>query len=267
MCKHNFVWTRNKFVCVYCKKSYRPRQAKIRFIRNISVIISVVVLGVFFAPHFMGYIACFVPSVGSCAHEATMSENTGASSNDRSPPQEPIIPALPTLNDYSTEQLRQIALDDINYYRQHNSVSPLKTLNFQPSQTYAELLLSERCIHHMNDDGTAPQGRFQKAGINSFLISENVAGGMKALLEDKAQFIKDRDHDMMFKDAGPNHDQPGPGGHTRNILDPASDGVSLGIAYDDTNMVIVQDFEQTLRTGESSDPESYTETPDQKNCW
>jgi len=169
---------------------------------------------------------------------------------------------IPTLGvSQSTDELRQIALDDINQYRQQNNIPPLIMINELPTQTYAELLLSEKCLHHMNDNGLTPQGRFHQAGIDSFAVGENIAGGQKRLLDNQGQFIRNENYDMMFNDAHSNW------GHKKNILDPDYSSISLGIAYNNFNMVIVEDFESKLQPDEYIPSSAYFDTQDQKDCW
>lgn len=161
----------------------------------------------------------------------------------------------------SLDQLQQFTVNDLNKYRQENNVTSLTMMNEPPSQIYAQLLLSERCLHHMNDNGTTPQGRFHNAGIDSFAIGENIAGGQKAVLQDLEGFIKSENNDMMFNDASSNW------GHRQNILDPTYASVSIGVAYDATNMVIVEDFESPLQGNEYVPTSAYYEIPDSKECW
>lgn len=158
------------------------------------------------------------------------------------------------------DQLRQVMLDELNNYRSQAVLSPVKMDNEQPTQQWAEQLLSERCIHHISDNGDTPQGRYFDSNLSGFLIDENVAGGTVDP-SSLAQFITDEDNQMMNNDADSNW------GHRDNILNPANEYVSIGIAYDESNMVFVQDFEVPLQGNEYIPASEYHATPDQKSCW
>ncbi|VVC05923.1 Cysteine-rich secretory protein family protein [uncultured archaeon] len=158
-------------------------------------------------------------------------------------------------------KLQQFTLDDINQYRQANKVQPLTMINEEPSSAYAKVLLSERCLHHVQDNGITPQGRFHNAGIDSFSVGENLAGGQKAVFDNLENFVKNRNYDMMFRDADSNW------GHRQNILDPKYTAISIGIDYDATNMVIVEDFLTTLQSDEYVPPSAYSDIADLRDCW
>lgn len=158
------------------------------------------------------------------------------------------------------DTLRQFMLNNLNNYRSQAGLSPLALDNEQPTQNWAEQLLSEKCIHHVSDTGVTPQGRYFEAGLSGFAISENVAGGGTDS-GDPTQFISDMDNQMMNDDSASNW------GHRDNILNPSNRYVSIGIAYNSTDMVFVQDFEAPLQGGEYMPPSDYTSTPDQKSCW
>jgi len=158
-------------------------------------------------------------------------------------------------------KLQQTTVDDINQYRTVNNIPPLTMINEEPSDTYAKVLLSEHCLQHVQDNGITPQGRFHNAGIDSFAVGENLAGGQKAVFDSLENFIKTENYNMMFRDADSDW------GHKKNILDPSYMAVSIGIAYDATNMVIVEDFLSTLPPGVSMPASTYSDIPDSKSCW
>lgn len=195
------------------------------------------------------FLSSSVSDLKEGANNARSSIQSDLSSSSVGSPSEPIL------------KLEQVTLDDINQYRQANNVPPLTMMNEAPSSTYANALLDERCLHHVQDNGTTPQGRFHNSGLDSFLVGENLSGGQKAVFENLEDFIKKRDSDMMFNDADSNW------GHRKNILDPTYMSVSIGIAYDATNMVIVEDFLQPLQSGEYIPTSEYQDIPDAKKCW
>lgn len=138
------------------------------------------------------------------------------------------------------DNLRNVALGDINHYRLSNGTGSLKMDNAIASEQYAAVLLGERCLHHISDNGATPSMRFQQSGDKLYAVSENLAGGM--IDKPLEEMIRDFDYNMMYKDAGKYHNQTGTGTHTDNMLDPDSRFVSIGIWYDKNNIVMVQDF-------------------------
>ncbi|MGB6463108.1 MAG: CAP domain-containing protein [Nitrosotalea sp.] len=260
-CRHHYEWYDGKLKCARCgHRKWLTRGAK-RKIGKASILV-ILVIGGFFVYQNYGMIFNKV--------------QTEIPRIDQSPYTKPLIAKLTSLSanlsqvvtnsniqlaPLSLDQLQKITLDDINKYRQENNIPDLSLVNEPPSQTYAELLLSENCLHHMNDNGLTPQGRFHQAGLDSFAIGENIAGGQKAVLEDLGGFIKARNYDMMFNDADSNW------GHKKNILDPQYTSISIGIAYNNLNMVVVEDFESPLQSNEYIPSSAYFDTPDKKDCW
>lgn len=239
-------------------KTYRRSKNK----KLIPIIIGLVIAG-FFVYQYNGLIfnkiQTEIPRIDNSPYtKLVITKITSLSANLSKAVTNSNIPLAPPP---SLDQLQKITLDDLNKYRQENNIPPLSLMNESPSQTYAELLLSENCLHHMNDNGLTPQGRFHQAGIDSFAIGENIAGGQKAVLDDLGGFIKARNYDMMFNDADSDW------GHKKNILDPQYTSISIGIAYNDLNMVLVEDFESPLQSNEYIPSSAYFDTPDQKSCW
>ena len=169
----------------------------------------------------------------------------------------------------SKDELYQMALTDINSYRSQNGLKPVSLLNSPASQTYADLLLSEKCIHHLNDDGTTPQGRFHALGQDSNVIAENVWGGSVSISIQST--LQKSNYDMMFNDHLVKNGGLNVGtidnGHRMNILNPSHQYVSLGVAYDLNNFVLVEDFEDPLGPNEYVPTSAYAGTPDPKSCW
>lgn len=249
-------------VCGDCIGRNRARSRRNKnVIKLVPIVIGVVIVGFFVFQNYnliFNKIQTSVPRIEHSYTKPLLSKIVSLSANlsNMASNSDVEVTAPPSLN-----QLRQITLDDLNKYRQENNVSPLTMMNEPPSQTYAQQLLSENCIHHMNADGLTPQGRFHQAGINSFAIGENIAGGQKAVLQNLGGFIKNENYDMMFNDASSDW------GHKKNILDPTYVSVSIGIAYDATNMVLVEDFESQLQGNEYIPTSAYYDIPDAKECW
>ena len=158
---------------------------------------------------------------------------------------------------YSIEQLRQIALDDINNYRSQAGLNSLPLENAKASQVWADHLLAEGCIAHR--EGTSgPEQRYQDNGDKLQMIFENVSGGYGTSSMDIINSIKQADSEMMNNDADQNN------AHRDNILNPSHSSISIGIAYDSERMVIVQDFQEPLIGNWQAWDNSYS---DEKSCW
>jgi hypothetical protein len=73
-------------------------------------------------------------------------------------------------------------------------------------------------------------------------------------------------NDHLVKDGGLNVGTID-NGHRMNILNPNHQNVSLGIAYNLNNVVLVEDFEDPLQPNEHVSSSSYISIPDSKSCW
>ena len=163
---------------------------------------------------------------------------------------------------YSLEELKRIALDDINKYREEQGVRTISMGNAKSPQLYASELLKEGCIHHVSDNGEGPMLRYQTNHDTMYLIWENIAGELGTSWKKPEQSVIDANYIMMYDDASSNW------GHKDNILNPDHQSVSIGIAYDNQRVVMVQDFQQSLGSGYMYDSSSFQKEPvDQKFCW
>lgn len=157
-------------------------------------------------------------------------------------------------------ELKQIALDDINKYRAENNARPLVLGIATSPQLYAEELLEERCIHHVSNNGEGPMLRYKINNDKMYLVAENIAGG--GIEGSVAGQITAHNWGMMYDDAESHW------GHRDNMINPEHTSVSIGIAFDSNNLVMVQDFEYSLRQGYMYDPSSFqNESVDKKFCW
>ena len=260
--KHNYWYSQGAFRCKKCGHvTYGRHKGNTKKIAIILILIVIGTVG-FFVYQNNGMISnkiqTEIPKIIPAYTKPLLAKISSLSANLSQVASNSNIQVIPPP---SLDQLQQFTVNDLNKYRQENNVSPLTMINEPPSQTYAQLLLSENCLHHMNANGLTPQGRFHEAGIDSYAIGENIAGGQKAVLQDLEGFIQSENNDMMFNDASSNW------GHRQNILDPTYASVSIGIAYDATNMVVVEDFESPLQGNEYIPTSAYYDTPDSKECW
>lgn len=172
------------------------------------------------------------------------------------------VPKIESPKQFSLEELKQIALDDINKYREENGKLVLTLGNAKSPQLYASELLKEGCIHHISNSGEGPMLRYQTNHDTMYLIYENIAGEGGTSWKNPEQAVIDANYGMMYDDASSNW------GHRDNILNPDHHSVSIGIAYDNQRFVMVQDFQQSLGSGYMYDPSSFQKEPvDQKFCW
>lgn len=172
------------------------------------------------------------------------------------------LPKYEPPNEYTLAELKQIALDDINKYRKEQGLRTITLGNAKSPQLYASELLVEGCIHHVSDRGEGPMLRYKNNNDHMYLISENIGGGSGTRWETPDESIINSNYRMMFDDADSDW------GHKYNILDPNHSSVSIGIVYDNTRLIMVQDFEQSLQSGWQYDPSSFMKEPvDQRLCW
>ena len=154
-----------------------------------------------------------------------VSDNVQLVQNDQiqSNPVQQVVPQSNT-PDYSLEQLRQVALDDINNYRVQNGLRPIPMDNAKASQVWADHLLTLGCITH-REGIVGPNTRYKDNGDKPQMVYENVSGGYGTTWMTPPEAIKQANYDMMFNDADQNN------GHKNNILNPNHQSVSLGISY------------------------------------
>lgn len=145
---------------------------------------------------------------------------------------------IPTTS-YSLDQLDQIALNDINQYRQQNGLNILPLENAKASQVWADHLLALGCITH-REGNVGPIQRYLDNGDTLQMVFENVSGGYGTETMNVDQSIKKADYDMMFNDVDQSN------GHRDNILNPSHTSVSIGIAYNNNKLVLVEDFQQSI---------------------
>ena len=172
------------------------------------------------------------------------------------------IPKPEPTKQLTLSELKQTALEDINKYRTQNNLRSITLGTAISPQLYAEELLVEGCIHHVSVTGEGPMLRYKNNSDKMFLVAENIAGGLGLSWGVPEKDILRANYDMMYDDAHANW------GHHDNILNPHHKSVSIGIAYDNQRLVMVQDFEQPLPPEYSYHPSSFAkQSMDQKFCW
>lgn len=158
--------------------------------------------------------------------------------------------------------LQLIAFDDINSYRKQNGLNSLSLGDAKSPGLYAEELLDEKCIHHIDSKGQGAMMRYQTNGDTMFLVSENIGYEFYPHLS-MSEEIKDLNYQMMYNDSSENWS------HKTNMLYPNATSVSIGVTFDKKNLVvIVEDFQTPLPSGYDYDPSDFqTQPEDVKHCW
>ena len=142
-----------------------------------------------------------------------------------------LVPTKPT-----TSQLIDYALKEINIERMKHEVGNVTLSPINCAQLHAEDMLSNRYLSHWGTDGSKPYMRYTIAGGKGF-VEENAAYLQSTGIIDPYDTIHLLNWRMIYDDASSNW------GHRDNLLDPMHNRVSLGIAFDDNSLYIVQDFE------------------------
>jgi uncharacterized protein YkwD len=137
------------------------------------------------------------------------------------------------------EELVDYALSLINSDRQANELPNVTLSSVDSGQRQANDMLANQFFSHWDTNGYKPYMRYTLAGGKG-AVAENCAwqgltGNIFSINVKSA--LKDMEWSMMYDDASSNW------GHRDNILDPRHNKVSIGVAYDNHNVYLVQDFE------------------------
>ena len=286
--KHHYVYTQGHFYCTKCGKRTYGKSRNKRQVRKIGIGITLVtvvgIIGFLFVNGVFEFnqenlnesiknIPTIIPEeiqipIKEKTDEIATNINKQIDSIKKETEIGKVISKIPEISipqveipkyeppkEYTLEELKQIALDDINKYRKEQGLRSIILGNANAPQLYAEVLLKEGCIHHIADNGDDPIMRYKRSGDKLFLVAENLSGGSGTRYMTPDESIKDGNYRMMFED----EDQGN--GHRDNILNPNHISVSLGIAYDSQRLVLVEDFEDPF-----SPNYSYTYASG-KSCW
>lgn len=135
----------------------------------------------------------------------------------------------------SDTQLVQYAIELINRDRADNGLSPVTLGNNSASQIHAEEMLANDYISHWDMDGLKPYMRYTLTGgfnyesENLFLLS--ITGGGPQPNAPR-EMLATAEEALM-----------GSPGHRATILNPWHKKVSLGMAFDNNHLALVQQFE------------------------
>lgn len=285
-CRHNFQYSQGHFRCSKCRKRAEGNKVGIQVDHNKSyatiVIIGIIIIsGIYVYGNYDISLGDIVPVVDNeqgvfkgINDMGKIGEKTFDKISDtiqktiETIPETKItipqveLPKYDLPKESTLQELKQIALDDINKYRKEKGVRLLVLGSAKSPQLYSEELLLEGCIHHISVRGEGPMLRYQNNHDRMYLVAENIAGGSGTGWNTPDDEIIQGNYRMMFEDEDSNW------GHKDNILDYQHQSVSIGIAYDSQRLVMVQDFESVLPAGYQYDPNSFARmSTDQKSCW
>jgi uncharacterized protein YkwD len=151
----------------------------------------------------------------------------------------PTVKITPSVPPDSQIELLQYALSLINSDRQAVGLQNVSLSIIDSGQIHADNLLRNGYLSHWDIQGYKPYMRYTLAGGEG-AVSENcawqgVTGNIFPI--DVKSFLRDMEYSMMYDDASSNW------GHRDNILTATHNKVSIGVAYDNHNAYLVQDFE------------------------
>ena len=156
------------------------------------------------------------------------------------------------------DELVLYALELINIDRTEHGLQNVTLSTINCGQLHAEDMLKNNYFSHWNQDGHTPDMRYTLSGGQG-AVTENIAystGLTNKNFYNKAKTTLERLQYLMMYD-----DAEWDWGHRDNILNPRHTTVSIGIAYQDQRIYLVQDFEDNLLIWDTlnvSDPNQIT---------
>jgi uncharacterized protein YkwD len=136
---------------------------------------------------------------------------------------------------FSREELTNYALSLVNSDRQSKGLQNVTLSNVDSGQRHAENMLKNNFFSHWDMNGYKPYMRYTLAGGRGS-VAENCAAQL-GFYSNLKEALRNMEWGMMYDDADSDW------GHRDNILDPLHNRVSIGIAYDNNDVYLVQDFE------------------------
>jgi uncharacterized protein YkwD len=148
------------------------------------------------------------------------------------------------------DELRQYALERINEDRESFGLLPVELGSNTAAQMHAEDVFKTGKISHWMTNGEKPYMTYTRTGGTGSVFQNVAVGGypnyQSCLLDlsrdckkfDPLESIDTLEYEMVYNDVECCDD-----GHKYNIVDVHHDHVSIGLAYNDYFLVIVQNFE------------------------
>ena len=134
------------------------------------------------------------------------------------------------------QKLVSYALELINIERYSRGLTNVTLSDVPSAQLHAEDMLNQEYYSHWSLDGRKPYMRYYDAG-GIGVVSENIGYQWTSGYLDSKEAISSLTYSMMYDDSHANW------GHRDNIIDPLHNKVSIGIAYDNSILYLVQNFE------------------------
>jgi uncharacterized protein YkwD len=163
-------------------------------------------------------------------------QSTQSPSNPSATPLPNTTPSNISPTSPSYQELTDYALSLINSDRQSRGLQNVTLSSIESGQRHADEMLANHFISHWDTKGYKPYIRYTLEG-GAGAVSENCAWRYMSYGLDPIEALEKMEYNMMYDDASSNW------GHRDNIIDPNHNKVSIGIAYDETNIYLVQDFE------------------------
>jgi uncharacterized protein YkwD/ribosomal protein L37AE/L43A len=173
-------------------------------------------------------------------HLLQLTQSRSVSPNPSTTPSLPSTTPTNTLPETpSHEELTNYALSLINSDRQSHGLQNVTLSSVDSGQRHADDMLANNFFSHWDTNGYKPYMRYTiadgKGAVAENCAWEGLTGNIFGI--DVKSALKDMERNMMYDDASSNW------GHRDNILDPLHNRVSIGVAYDNQNVYLVQDFE------------------------
>ncbi len=157
--------------------------------------------------------------------------------------------------------LYSYTLSLINSDRKQYGLANVTLSSEVSGQQHADSMLSQGYFSHWDTYGMKPYMRYTLLGGRGS-VSENVAYRYSALCEGSdcigdinvTSSINDMEYSMMYNDS-----QCCNNGHRENILDPDHTGVSIGVAYNSSDVYLVEDFEDNYVNWQDYGPSAATD--------
>jgi uncharacterized protein YkwD len=141
------------------------------------------------------------------------------------------IPSETTIH----EEIVDYVLSLINSDRKDYDLQNVTLSSIDSGQRHAENMLENNFFSHWDTNGYKPYMRYTLAGGKGS-VAENCAAQL-GFYSDLKEALKGMEWRMMYDDADSDW------GHRDNILDPLHNKVSIGTAFDNNDVYLVQDFE------------------------
>ena len=166
-------------------------------------------------------------------------QSTQSPSVPSNPSTSPSVPSTTPSNTSPTtlsyQELVDYVLSLINSDRQSRGLQNVILSDIDSGQLHAENMLQNNFFSHWDMNGYKPYMRYTLAGGRGS-VSENCAAQL-GFYSNLKEALRDMEWRMMYDDADSDW------GHRDNILDPLHNRVSIGIAFDNNDVYLVQDFE------------------------